>query len=175
MSQGTRYVEIPAESLLAELRAISKAVEAKGGHATQGKQGREIIFDFTPPTNRGSVRVFTTLAAGADVARACGEDAVRIIVGIVQGAEGKSRFRNLTAPRKMLRTAPQGLEEHERVRTFLDRLTQALREAYKVAATVPLCPDCNGLMAIRSAKSSGREFYGCLNFPGCRGTRPKAA
>lgn len=180
MSSGPRFVEIPAEALLTELRSIAAAIKAKGGHAEQGQHGREIVFNFVPPPqsnfvppqNRATVRVYTTLAAGADVARDCGEDAVRLLVGVQQG----QRFKSIDKPRKMLRTAPQGgMEQHERVRAFLDRLTEALRQAYATAAKVPLCPHCNSVMAVRKAKRDNREFYGCLNFPECRGTRPKAA
>lgn len=37
------------------------------------------------------------------------------------------------------------------------------------------CPRCGGSMVLRTAKrgrSPGRRFYGCSNYPACRGTRP---
>lgn len=34
---------------------------------------------------------------------------------------------------------------------------------------LPLCPQCEAPMMLR--KGPGYEFYGCTNFPGCRGTR----
>lgn len=37
------------------------------------------------------------------------------------------------------------------------------------------CPLCNSAMVPRTAKrgrSRGKSFYGCMNFPYCRGTRP---
>jgi len=43
------------------------------------------------------------------------------------------------------------------------------------AATSPSCPACGSPMRIRTAKKgprTGRPFYGCANFPRCRGTRP---
>lgn len=171
MHQGTRFVEIPAETLLSELNSICDAIKGKGGKAEKGQQGREVVYDFTPPRATATVRLYTTLSAGAQTARNCGEDAVRIVVGAM--VEG--RFRTLTEPRKMLRTAPQG-EHHERVRTFLDRLTEALRVAYGVALKVPMCPLCRGPMSERSTKPDAqgeqRRFYGCLAFPTCRGTKP---
>lgn len=169
---GTRFVEIPATSLLTELKSISDAIRQRGGKAEQGQQGREIVFDFTPPGAEATVRVYTTLSAGQSVARDCGEDAVRIVVGGTVAKDGVPRFRSVTEPRKMLRTAPQSLEHHARVRTFLDRLTEALREAYGVAIRVPMCPLCNGVMSERQTRDKSRRFYGCLDFPDCKGTRP---
>lgn len=39
----------------------------------------------------------------------------------------------------------------------------------------PSCPACGSPMRLRTAKKgprTGRPFYGCANFPRCRGTRP---
>jgi hypothetical protein len=35
----------------------------------------------------------------------------------------------------------------------------------------PHCPVCNRMMKLRTAKSSGSQFWGCGAFPKCRGTR----
>lgn len=40
---------------------------------------------------------------------------------------------------------------------------------------VPLCPQCNGEMVLRTARqgqNAGGQFWGCRAFPRCRGTRP---
>jgi uncharacterized protein YqjF (DUF2071 family) len=40
--------------------------------------------------------------------------------------------------------------------------------------TVPHCPNCNALMVQRVARRgshSGSSFWGCSNYPKCRGTR----
>ena len=42
----------------------------------------------------------------------------------------------------------------------------------------PHCPLCNRLMVLRTARrgaSAGSEFWGCDQFPRCRGTRPRDA
>lgn len=36
----------------------------------------------------------------------------------------------------------------------------------------PACPNCGSLMALRTAKASGAQFWGCSNYPDCRGTAP---
>jgi restriction system protein len=40
---------------------------------------------------------------------------------------------------------------------------------------IPTCPQCKGLMVMRSArkgKNAGKQFWGCSNYPKCKGTRP---
>ncbi|SDB20198.1 restriction system protein [Desulfonatronum thiosulfatophilum] len=42
------------------------------------------------------------------------------------------------------------------------------------ADDTPLCPRCSARMTMRTARKgpwAGREFWGCVNFPGCKGTR----
>ena len=34
-----------------------------------------------------------------------------------------------------------------------------------------LCPECGGPMASRANKTTGQRFWGCKNYPTCRGTR----
>ncbi len=46
----------------------------------------------------------------------------------------------------------------------------------KAAVDAPHCPACNKVMVTRTAKrggSAGREFWGCPDYPKCRGTRPR--
>lgn len=33
---------------------------------------------------------------------------------------------------------------------------------------IPLCPKCGVPMVLRTARGSGRQFYGCVNYPKCR-------
>ena len=60
------------------------------------------------------------------------------------------------------------------------RSARERRQAQKSAAntdsseTVPHCPVCNALMVKRLARrglSAGSSFWGCSNYPKCRGTR----
>jgi restriction system protein len=42
-------------------------------------------------------------------------------------------------------------------------------------STAPACPVCQGVMTKRTAAkgaNAGKEFWGCMRFPACRGTRP---
>lgn len=167
---GPRYVEVPAERLLGALEAIRAGVEGKGGRFVKRREGREVVVDLVPPGGRAQATVYTTLAEGAEAVRECGEDAVRLFVS-VNMPEGP---RPLEEMQKILRTAPKGAED--RVQTFLDRLTEELREAYWRARHVPSCPKCGAAMATRATKAKpARQFHGCIRYPTCDGTRPYAA
>ncbi len=157
-----RFVEVPADRLLATLDGIGTKVAERGGRVVKGTQGREVVFDIVPPGGRAMVRLYTSLAAGASTARACGEDAVRLVVGVL----GENGFRPISEAETILRTAPSAARD--RVGVFLERLTVRLRAAYRTAATVPACPACGRAMRLRDG---GRgSFYGCTGFPVCRAT-----
>lgn len=50
-----------------------------------------------------------------------------------------------------------------------------LRSVLPVAQQPTSCPQCAGLMVLRSAKkgsNAGKSFWGCTNYPACKGTRP---
>jgi len=163
---GSRYVEVPASALLLALRAIGTKVEGSGGQVIESTSGREVVFELVPPKRKTFVRVYTSLAEGDYSIRGCGEDAVRLIVG----TNFSGKFRPLSKSRRIYRTAPQGTEE-QRIKAFIDRLTEALREAYgKALRDHPCCPRCESPMARRKAKAGG-EFFGCLAYPECKGTK----
>ena len=161
------FVEIPSATMLTELRTIGEAITKRGGKAEQGRMGNEITFDFTHHNGFACVRVLTSLGVGSVTARDVGRDAVRITVGAY--LDGK--FRLIKKFRRIHRTAPKGNQE-ARVSAFLERFKQALRDAYAIAGKTPTCPDCSSPMAARENKQSGSEFYGCMKYPECRGTRP---
>lgn len=160
-----RFVAIPADRLLGELRAIGASVEAHGGRFIEGKQGREVVVDVVPPGGRAMVRVYTSLAVGATNARECGEDAVRVLVGV----DMPTKFQPLTSSRKILRTAPA--DAADRIAAFLERLRGAIREAYDSARRTPCCHLCGRAMAKRATRDKSREFLGCIGYPECKATR----
>lgn len=166
---GPRFVNVPRDAMLAELTAIGEAVASRGGSYEQGRQGGELVFDVVPPGARCMIRVFTSIAFRADEARPCGEDAVRILV-CVRMPNG---VRSLEAPIKILRTAPNGLNDAARVEAFLRRVRDRTRDAYRLAGRRPSCPLCGRAMARRQGKGEGSTpFFGCIDFPTCRGTAP---
>jgi len=170
MPEGDRYINVPAQRLLAELRAIGAAVTGRGGRVTENTSGAEVVFDFAPPNQRAYVRVYTSLGIGRLAVRECGRDAVRIVVG-ASPDDRPGLFRLLGDKKRIYRTAPKG-EHDARVSAFLERLKAAIREGYRQALHTPVCPACGHPMAIRKNKKDGNKFYGCTEFPQCKGTRP---
>lgn len=162
---GPRFVAVPADRLLAELRDIGARVVAKGGRFVEGRMGREVFVDVVPPGGRAFVRVYTSLAQGASEARECGEDAVRLVVGV----DTPERFVPLESSQKILRTAPKAAPD--RVAVFLERLREEVREAYKRAKGNEPCPVCGRAMRLRETRDKSRKFWGCIGFPECRGTK----
>lgn len=162
---GTKYIDVPAAALLATLTAICQKVTKVGGKCEQGQSGREITFDISPPDTPVCLRVYTSLGAGDHSVRGCGEDAVRLTIGAVVG----DKYRSLAKSRRIYRTAPKG--DHEaRVKAFLDRLTQALRDGYKAANEQPICRVCGNPFQLRENKQNGSKFWGCTGYPDCRRT-----
>ena len=41
-----------------------------------------------------------------------------------------------------------------------------------VVETAPTCPRCGEPMERRTNRKTGSQFYGCPNYPECKGTRP---
>ena len=160
------YVEVSADRLVGLLRECGDGVERAGGTFAEERAGRERVFVLCAP-GRPAVHVFSSLAAGADAARRCGKDAVRVVIG-VDTPEG---FRAVLKPRRVFRTAPRRAPDREGV--FLERLRGVLRDAWRAAATVPRCDLCGTMMASRTVKADGHEFWGCLGYPRCRETRSK--
>lgn len=57
----------------------------------------------------------------------------------------------------------------------ISRLLMASQPPWRPRDALPLCPRCNSGMTVRIAKqgfNAGGEFWGCSNFPSCRGTAP---
>ncbi len=167
------FINVPSDDLLGTLRTIGQAVAGRGGSFEEGVQGREVFVDICPPNRQSRVRVFTTITCGAGNVRACGDDAIRFVVGrVFEDDRGKVRFQPLAKSRKMLRTAPTKLSPEERVEVFLKRLTTNLRTAYGEALKHPTCPACGSIMGLRTPKAgqSWTAFYGCCAYPDCRST-----
>lgn len=198
--EGSRFIAVPADALVAELEAIGAAVATippRPGRVAGGlvwstaSAGRERVCTILLPGHedaRPAIRVFTSLAARAEMVRGCGEDAVRIVVGIqrlvpTETVETASQYERANATRggfwplqdeatRVFRTAPRG-EESARVTAFLTRLRTRLREVYAEAQRLPRCPVCGRVMRERTG---GRgPFLGCSGYPECRGTMPLAA
>ncbi|MEW6119562.1 MAG: restriction endonuclease [Pseudomonadota bacterium] len=66
-----------------------------------------------------------------------------------------------------------GEELHALIREV--RPAAALNTARTPDSSVPMCPVCQSAMVKRTAKrgqNAGNEFWGCTQYPACKGTRP---
>lgn len=172
-SMTSTFVSIPADRLLPHLEEIGAKIAASGGRFERVTKGAETVFEIAlPPSVRRSefilIKAYTSIAQGADTARECGEDAIRIVVGSISTGD----FKPVGPSTIVKRTAPNSVED--RVGAFLERLTSTLRKAYLFGRSVPLC-ECGHHMAERSTGGVDgkpyREFWGCTTYPICRKTK----
>ncbi len=48
----------------------------------------------------------------------------------------------------------------------------AIRKRISEPRNKPSCPKCGGRMTLRERHSDGEQFWGCVNYPDCKGTEP---
>ena len=89
---------------------------------------------------------------------------------------GQTRERGKDAARVMLINAANNkmvwyAKRVHRTKNFLKNMRERCRDAYRAAGNVVKCPLCKNPMVLRENKKDGTEFYGCTDFPNCRGTR----
>lgn len=115
----------------------------------------EWIYYFQhPSTPRFGVKVYSSIDVRTSSARGNGKDALRCV------------YWDFDANR------PCGSTKRiHRTETWANRLSNRLRVMAGVSAKLKrfMCPDCGSAMAKR--KGPHGSFYGCLNYPVCRGTR----
>jgi restriction system protein len=71
----------------------------------------------------------------------------------------------------------QMIEEARAPEAFLDPTTRMRDETFSadIDSMSPSCPSCGEAMVLRVARrgaNAGSEFWGCMQYPRCRGTRP---
>lgn len=101
--------------------------------------------------------------------------------GIPAGQEGKFQEAMRQAARPLVKQLGEMLDpDHwEKFgRVYLDRVADAPnpKEAFRLAGANPAqpCPKCGKPMMRRNGRNNS-VFYGCPDYPGCRGTRPISA
>jgi len=109
------FVEVPRERM--EVLLIKAGFE-------RGQAGQEILYSRRHARDaRLSVVVYTSVAAGADDARGCGEDAIRVVAIFtwLHKATQKERHKNLYKARVLRVNSVDGV---------LERTIEKAREAY---------------------------------------------
>lgn len=99
-----------------------------------------------------SVRVYTSVCDG--VSRGTGKDAIRV-----------TAFAWIDGGPKMI----GGSTRVHRVTGWRENLQKRLRDWQHLVG--PICPECGGPTVLRrpKQKKAWRPFYGCANYPTCRG------
>jgi len=111
-----RFVDIPAEAITARLTAAK---------FTRTNTAGEVTYELRHARDsRLVVTVYTSVARGAGVARACGDDAIRVLAQLVWVPRGETAPRRKTLYRaKILRV--------NSVEGTLDRMVEAAREGWR--------------------------------------------
>lgn len=102
-----------------------------------------------------SLRVYSSIVGGQ--ARECGGDAIRVSL-VIKRPDGE------------IRAIGKAKRVH-RVKGWRNNLRSRIESMVKSIDSIVSCPKCGLPMALR--KGSNGEFYGCTDFPNCKGTRPK--
>jgi hypothetical protein len=157
--RGSRFVAIPAERLVAELEYCGKKTQEIGGSYSWSLANHEKLFELRIPKKRSVIRVYTSLAEGEDNVRDCGQDAVRIVIGIYIDGDFRPVRKSIT----IKRTA--STKASDRVGEFLGRLRENLRDAFMDAQKIKKCK-CGSFMVER--QGSYGAFYGCISYPRCK-------
>ncbi len=109
------YVEVPSAALFARLEEAG---------FTRGIMGREVTYTRAHAKDaRLSVVVYTSAAEGAQDARGCGEDAIRVVAAFtwLHRASNEQRRKNLFKAKVLRVTSIEGV---------LQRTIEKAREAY---------------------------------------------
>jgi hypothetical protein len=101
-----------------------------------------------------ALRVYSSIWPSGE-ARSVGGDSIKVCL-LVRRPDGE------------IRAIGKAKRVH-RVKGWRKNLTQRIFDMVESISSIVLCPKCKLPMAKRKAKQS--EFYGCSDFPNCKGTR----
>ena len=136
------------------LITIERMEEVLGAFFTRiKKEYAEYVFSWKCEETRITVTVFTSIDVRTGIARARGEDAIRIVVW-------DARSRRVIEPwSKTL----------NRIGRWQTRLREKVGAAVLLATTRPVCFKCGSQLEVRG--ENDKQFWGCPKYPVCRGGR----
>lgn len=138
-----------------DLRQKAEAREPK----SRNRRPQEVIYQWDQLENGFWMRLYTTIDTKSLVTRAQRTEKAKVRL-TVRDAKSKQVVEFVSGSVEIFRDQT-GWEQQ--VRTLLDR-------AYLfISRNRPICPLCKSQMEIRTGKRG--EFWGCDQFPTCRGTR----
>lgn len=144
----SRFVQVP----FGEFDTFMQSIGCK---RLEAPRGSEIVYERTHDHDPALVvRIYSSFANGADTARSCGEDAIRIVLSV--------NGRGVWSCPKVLRTGS--------VQAVLERTRERAREAYAMANAMrkaPRCSRCQGYCYPDSNK--------CVRYRECGGYGARSA
>jgi len=153
---GGRYVQPTEDEFKALLAPLGFHRAGREIEVRAHQQVMERRFDVGQA--EVAIRVFTTIDLGGDVAREVGEDSIKV-AAIFIGVGGTEKPLHKKLPYAC------------RTRGWRTTIVSKIGEVAKSAAV--RCPRCGAPMSLRTSKAPGgdRQFYGCIAYPGCNGSR----
>lgn len=144
-----------AERVDNRLREQAKEREPKARNRRQ----QEVIYQWTMPGNSFWMRFYTSI------------DTDRLITRAQRTGRAKLRVSVRDSKSKQVVEFVSGSVEIDRDRTGWEPMVkEILDRAYLfISRNRPICPLCKRQMEIRTGKRG--DFWGCEQFPTCRGTR----
>ena len=147
---GVRYrafTKAKFEAIMAQMGFAEVLVPGAYEHVYQ-----RVVHNGPHPSNRYSVRIFSTVDMRSGVSREVGGDAIRIMLHDSQ-----------------LDRPVVDWTVHRTVSAF-DNLRARAKQAWGyVMKPEHHCPSCGSMMVVR--KAAQRSFLGCTSFPKCKSTR----
>jgi hypothetical protein len=144
-----KYTQISREQ-------IEELLTSQGFSEVKIEGTREMVFGkIVGPAL--CLRVYTSIENGHS--RESGSDAIRVcLVTRFLDSDGKYQVKGVGRDKRVHRV--EGWRANLQAR--LDNFAELLG---------PTCPYCGKHMAVRTRRSDKNEFWGCVAYPVCRGTR----
>ena len=90
--------------------------------------------------------------------------------GIAFAEERRVFYVAMTRARRRLFLVNRTDEDHYAQSARSPFVTELLGQSPVLSKSTPFCPECFG--PVRIVEHNGKRFYGCCDYPNCRGTRP---
>jgi hypothetical protein len=145
---GSRYVEVHRQGFEDLLGPLGFDLDAAKG---------QVIYRATDMLRHGRVAltVWTTIPPGGSMARAVGDDSIKVSIVYADGRDGRDR--------PLLRKQPYAARTRGWRLAVLDRIEKALG-----VVGPNLCQKCSAPTVERKTKD-GTKFHGCSRYPDCKG------
>lgn len=114
----------------------------------------EIIYEAYSKHETYTIRVYSSLGKRSGRARDKGYDAIRVV--LIHTDSG----RPLMKQRRV-----------NRIQTYCKNLRKRIRNIVGDKDDLTYCHKCGSVMVLRERKSDGNRFYGCVQYPDCKGTK----